>query len=40
MVVITCGPFKGMKAKVLFADDNRVVVEVIAKLKKIELPRN
>jgi hypothetical protein len=39
-VVITEGAHKGMKAKVLYADDNIANLEILANCKKIEVKRS
>ena len=39
MVVINGGQYKGLKARVIFADEQFVKLEVFSSLKKIELPR-
>ena len=38
-VVINSGPYKGLKGKVCFADDNNVKVEILAKNLKIQMPK-
>ncbi|TNV84900.1 hypothetical protein FGO68_gene17575 [Halteria grandinella] len=39
-VVINAGEYKGLKAKVLFADDNIVKLEVLTNEEKVVLPRS
>jgi len=39
-VVINSGEYKGLKARVLFADDNLAKVEITSNNMKVQLPRS
>ncbi len=39
-VVVNSGPHKGLRGRVVFADDNIVKVEIAAKKLKLQLPRS
>lgn len=38
-MVFTEGQYKGLKAKVIFADDNLAKIEILSNQKKLEVPR-